>query len=310
MEKHNLGMWCTTCTDTLAPVYLRSSALEPQLPEFVRLVDRVGERASFVAVRSQEPQRVDHVLEQNGLSGQNRLAQPVVGRVDDVDVEVVVRRLVVHEDAQLVARNAVAARDLRSQRVQDALQVRDVRLVEVSDRRDVVAVDDAAEIQRLERGAVPFHVWNEHEVVVFDDDTVGLGSLVQNVADPFDSVSTHGFYVRHHDAAVQLGGFADNVQDRLLELSDVGVCGRVDEVELGCRVAVRRLLQGGHGPVVDVIGRYFANFLDGQVWQSGGVEVRLFELQNGLLAVYGAQERDSLQLGVGTEQPLKLERRH
>ena len=203
----------------------------------------------------------------------------------DVDMEMVVSRLVMHVELQLVFLQPVALSCGGEEVVPHVSKPGDVFLAQVADGPEVAALDEAEQVQAADRFTVPIEVREQQEAFfvlaivgfrfVSDDDVFLLGLAVEDVEDPVQAaLLPFRLNVGPHVLCVDLRCFRDDAESLRRVFLDVLLRARVDEVKLqvGCRVNVlgivfvvdtpRGLALAGQVPVVYVVGTEVPDMLE------------------------------------------------
>lgn len=308
-------------------------AVSPQGMVFTNDVSQVS---VHVALWTQVVQSFNNVIQQHCLTLTHFFANTWVLNVNNMNMEMVERRVVMDKYSQLIGANGVIEARWHDcpQCCIQLLQPFLMRGVQVSQRLDVLPVDYCHQVQCVQVDTVPFHIWEDQEPVLIVriqmlvDNPVVLGTVVQDIVHPLHHLArSHLLDVRYDVFLVHLGGLPDHMQLLLVVTPDVDICRRVYQIQLRRGILLQVLLDDRQTPVVDIIRADLlhtfntrqAGVLVLPVVENGRAppvrrgppdrllkhEMRLLTGQNRILPANLPKQRDLLRLRIAVKHTLK-----
>lgn len=236
----------------------------PQLASLSeRVIQRYGIHTLF-AVIAHTAQVLNNTLQPDRFTRCLRCAR-LKSYMDDVDVKMIISRLVVHIKLELVAFNLRVHLFCRlDEFALHVLQPGDVLDLEIPQAPDVSALYDPQEMQSLQGLAVPVQIRQKQKALVARlaqrrpiYDIFHLFPSLNNIKHPIQSPFVAlGLHERSDVLAVDLGRFGDETHALFAVLLDMLLRTGVNEVDLqiGELVTVGGMAVAAQVPKVDVVG--------------------------------------------------------
>lgn len=299
----------------------RLERLEDVRPQLASLSERITQRyrihTHFLIV-AHALEMLNNTLQSDRLPRRLRRTR-FQSHVDDVDVKMIVRGLVVDIELQLVALNIVIylCRGLDELGLH-VLEPGDVLDFEIAQAPDVAALHEAQQVESFDGLLVPIQIRCEKETLVTSltkrgsvDHVLDFFSALDDIEHPVQpALVALRLHVRSDVVAIDLGRLGHEAHALLAVFLDVLLCARVDEVDLqvGELVLILGVFDGtaaGHVPVVNVVG---AQILECPQTAGYGAKVvvgagegrALEDEQRGLLVNGAAQRRPAPCLVLGS----------
>lgn len=223
--------------------------LKHTLPQLARLSQRICHRqrvhARLLTTRH-NLERLNDTIQPNRLSRRLRRAR-LKRNMNNMDMEMVVRRLVMHIQLELVRINAGVRRNRRIHQLgAHVLQPGNMSALQVPQRPDIPPLHQRKQVQRIKRLSIPVEIRQQQKPFI-----AGFAQLspVYNVLDLFFALNNVKYPVQSpllplllhiwpYLVPVNLWRLCNKAHTLLAVLVDVSLCAWPDEVNLEVRVEI------------------------------------------------------------------------